>query len=160
VSGGGARSDAAVAVAVAVLGALLWRGAGTISFGPGYDRVGPRVFPYAVAIGMLVLAALLVRAARRGPAQQPHVADEAPEVLDWRPLVPLTLALALYVPLVERVGFIPASGLQFVAVARSFRSRHLVRDAVAGGLLALVVYLALSKGLGLSPPAGPLEGLL
>jgi putative tricarboxylic transport membrane protein len=57
--------------------------------------------------------------------------------------------------LLRPLGFVPASALLFVAVARAFGSRHLIRDAFAGVALALAVYVAFSRGLGLSLPAGP-----
>jgi putative tricarboxylic transport membrane protein len=57
-------------------------------------------------------------------------------------------------------GFIIAATVLFVLVARAFSSRRMLRDAVAGLLLALIVYFSFTAGLGLVLPKGILAGLI
>jgi len=62
--------------------------------------------------------------------------------------------MGLSVVLLERAGFILSSSLLFWLVARGFESAKPVRDAAVGLLLSIVVYLAFTRGLGLSLPPG------
>jgi putative tricarboxylic transport membrane protein len=56
---------------------------------------------------------------------------------------------------IGRAGFIIASTLLFVMIARGFGSRQPVRDAVIAVVLAAVVFFLFTLGLGLSLPKGP-----
>jgi putative tricarboxylic transport membrane protein len=152
------RADVAIAVLVAALGAFLWWGASQVEFGSGYDRIGPRFFPHAVAGALVLLGVVLpfVRGHGQHLGEVPNL-DAAADTINWTTLVLLGVALGVYVPLVSVAGFVPASALEFVAVARAFHSRRPVRDAIVGALLAVVVFYAFSKGLGLGLPEGPLE---
>ena len=55
-------------------------------------------------------------------------------------------------------GFIIASTLLFVLVARGFGSRRPVRDASSRSSLAIAVFFIFTLGLGLSLPKGPFGG--
>lgn len=151
-------ADVAIAALVVALGAFLWWGASQVDFGSGYDRIGPRFFPHAVAGALVILGAVLFLARGRGQrlGEIPNP-DAPPDRIIWTPLVLLALALGLYVPLVKVAGFMPASAIEFVVVARAFHSRRPVRDAIVGVVLAVVVFYAFSKGLGLGLPEGPIE---
>jgi putative tricarboxylic transport membrane protein len=133
------------------LGACLALGARGIDGGTGYDRIGPRAFPYAVAAGLIVLGALLAfsppRAASGGRT-------------DWKPIGYLGLAFLLFLLLLERAGYVAAGAIQFWLVCRAFKSARPLRDGAAAVLLAAAIFVALSLGLGLALPAGPFEGLL
>ena len=72
----------------------------------------------------------------------------------------LALALLAYLLLIERAGFIIASATLFVTAAFAMGSRRLVRDIAIGVMLATVLYLVFTRGLGLSLPAGILEGIV
>ena len=151
------RADAALGGAAVVLGLVIAGGTLAIGAGFGYDRIGPRTMPYAVALGLLLLGgALLVPALRRRP--ETGAAESA--ALRWQALGILALAGALFLLLAGRTGFIPAASLQFWLVARAFGNRRPLRDAAAAVLLSAAVYAAFARGLGLALPAGPLEALL
>jgi putative tricarboxylic transport membrane protein len=62
--------------------------------------------------------------------------------------------------LIERAGFIIASAVLFVWAAIAMGSRKIARDIVIGILLATALYLVFNRGLGLSLPAGILEGIV
>jgi putative tricarboxylic transport membrane protein len=158
------RADVVPAVGLIGLGGVVLSGISQIGFGAGYDRIGPRFFPYVVAVGMLGLGAALLlqrwlgrqaspqyvgRVPRSGPAE-----DAAQPKLNARPLVYIGFGLLLFLILMERAGFVVASTLQFWLVARAFDSRRPVRDAVVAILLAISVYAVFSYGLGLTLPSG------
>jgi len=70
------------------------------------------------------------------------------------PLYTLGLALLANVVLIEWTGFLLASALMFVIVARAFGSRRLMRDTLAGLALSAIVYLCFTRGLGVTLPTG------
>jgi putative tricarboxylic transport membrane protein len=155
-----AAADFGVAAAVALLGLLLLQGAKSIDFGAGYDRIGPRFFPYVVAIGLLVLSVLVCVDAI---VRHRHLAESgdsrAPEAIDWRSLALLGAALLLNILILEPAGFIIASTAHFWLVCRTFKSRRPIRDVIVASLLSLAVYYAFSRGLGLSLPGGMLDAI-
>lgn len=155
-------ADLAIGLSVAALGVLLLSGIGDIGAGAGFDRIGPRLVPYLVAAGLIVLGVLFAvprPLVRRDPPTS-HEAGGHPPPLQWVPLLSLGLSLLLTVLLLERVGFVLASTLQFWIAARSFHSRRPVRDGLIGLALSTVVYVAFARGLGLGLPQGLVEGLL
>jgi putative tricarboxylic transport membrane protein len=143
------RAELGLALGTVALGVCLLAGARAIDAGTGYDRIGPRVFPYAVGAGLIVLGALLGASPPRGAAGATH----------WKPVGYLALAFLLFLLLLDRAGFVVAAGVQFWLVCRAFGSARPVRDAAAALLLSIAVFLALSRGLGLTLPAGAFEGL-
>jgi putative tricarboxylic transport membrane protein len=146
-------ADLAAAGSAATLGMVLWLGAGQISLGAGYDRIGPRFFPYAVAAGLILVAVVLATRALLGSGRLPTEHDQRSEHrMDWGPFTWVLMALLLEVLLLERTGFVLASAGQFWLVARAFRSKKPVRDAIVAVLLSLAVYYAFSRGLGMSLP--------
>lgn len=153
-----------VGLAVSGLGLALLTGLPLIGVGAGYDRIGPRFFPSLVAAASLAIGVWLlvtgVRPARvraRARGAETGAGSAAP---DWPPLAYLGLAFVLALALFERAGFVPAASVQFWLVARALGSRRPARDAAVAVALSLAVYLLFSRGLGLSLPAGVLDGVL
>ena len=72
----------------------------------------------------------------------------------------LGLGLLLNVALIAWLGFIIASAMMFVCVARAFGSVQWKRDLVVAVLICLVAYLGFDKLLGINIGAGILEGIL
>ena len=152
-----ARADLLLGGGAILLGLVLVAGAFGIDTGFGYDRIGPRTAPYAVALGLLLLGSALLAPTLRGRAHgepQPSVPLRSAS-LAW-----LVLAGLLFLALVGRAGFITAASLQFWLVARAFSAGRPLRDGVVAVLLAAAVYAAFSRGLGLALPAGFVEALL
>jgi putative tricarboxylic transport membrane protein len=172
-------ADVIVAVTLTALGILLLIDAREISFGVGYDRIGPRFFPYLVSAGLILLGVVLVGGrVRRGFTPRHHSTDSGSAELvegqaghksqpyetptpgsqphNWRALLYIGGALVLFVILLDRAGFIVASCIQFWLVARALQSARPVRDLIVGFFLAIVVYVGFSRGLGLTLPAGVL----
>jgi putative tricarboxylic transport membrane protein len=59
-----------------------------------------------------------------------------------------------------RAGFILASTLLFMLVARGFNSRRWLLNAITGVVLAVLIFAIFNYGLGLTLPAGVLKGLI
>lgn len=150
--------DLAVGIGVVVMAVVMAWQTSEISVAQAYARVGPKVIPYMVAFGLLVLGVLLCIDAWRGGWAH-EMEDEAGEV-DWRALGWIGLGLLVNVALIAWLGFVIASALMFVCVARAFGSTQWRRDVVAAILLCLVAYLGFDKLLGINIGAGILEGIL
>lgn len=154
-----AKVDLCIGLTIVALGAVLALGLQGIEFGAGYDRIGPRFFPYVVAFGLMVLGGWFVGAGVLGQLPAETAAAPAP-VMNWTPIAYLAAALLLTLVLMDRAGFVIACAIQFWLVARAFGSRLPVRDAIVAGALSLICFVAFSSGLGLTLPSGILEGIL
>jgi hypothetical protein len=133
-------------------GALGLVGAGAfwmaLGFGWGSGpRIGSAPLPVLLS-GLLVVVALwglvetlLGRARDRGAAPE------------WRPLVAVAAAVALFAATVEHIGLVPATlGCMFAAYLGQTEPGHGAFMVYAAGFAA-VVWLIFSKGLGLPVPA-------
>lgn len=152
-----------LALTVIVIGALVVWQTTQIRLTPAYSKVGPRVIPYIVGAGLVLVGLWLAVAAWRGQAVT--VSTESEDVdptlpTDWRCLGSLVLALLAYLVLIEPAGFVIASAVLFVGAAVAMGSRRYARDIVAGIALAAVLYVGFTRGLGLDLPAGVLQGIL
>ena len=150
----------AVAAGVLAIGAgLLW-GSFYLPTGGGYAQVGPGVVPRGVGIITLVIGAFLLREAFTGGFRG---VDEEAEVhlpMDWISFAWVSGGIIAYGLLVEPLGFILASILLFVMVARSFGSRRWVQNTLVGLALSTFIFAVFNYGLGLMLPAGILKPLL
>jgi putative tricarboxylic transport membrane protein len=154
------KGQIAVSAGVLALGAIVLAGAWELPAGGGYAQVGPGVVPRIVGGVLLLLGALLLREALTGGFRG---VDEEAEVhlpMDWKAFGWLSGGIILYGLLVERAGFLIASTLLFVAVARGFTSRRWLSNALVGLALAAFIFAVFNYGLGLQLPAGILKGLL
>ncbi|HUP30028.1 MAG TPA: tripartite tricarboxylate transporter TctB family protein [Usitatibacter sp.] len=150
----------AVAAGVTVIGALVLWGSFYLPTGGGYAQVGPGVVPRAVGILVLVLGAFLLREAFTGGFRG---VDEKAEVhlpMDWPAFAWVSGGIIAYGLLIEHLGFIFASTILFVMVARGFNSRRWLMNAVIGIVLAAIVFAIFNYGLGLTLPAGVLKAVL
>jgi putative tricarboxylic transport membrane protein len=130
---------------------------------PAYSKVGPRVIPFIVGAGLVIVGVWLAYEAFTGHAAVGSAdSEDADPTLptDWRCISLLALALLAYLFLIEPVGFIIASTALFVGAAFAMGSRRLARDIVIGIVMATILYVVFNRGLGLSLPAGILEGII
>jgi putative tricarboxylic transport membrane protein len=147
--------EAVLAVFVLGLGVFIAVETAMLRAGPGYSAIGPKLFPWLVAAGLLLVGVALLYEARAGPVAQP-VGFE----LDLPPALAVTAGLVLQMVLMKPAGFVIASAVLFVAVAYAFGSRRLARNAAVGLALCTATYVAFTRGLGLVLPAGVLGTLL
>ena len=152
-----------LALAAAVFGVLIVWQATLIRLTPAYSKVGPRVIPYIVGAGLVIVGVWLAYEALTGRASSgANESEDADPALptDWRTVGLLALALLAYLVLIERAGFIIASAALFVMAAFAMGSRRLARDIAIGIVMSMVLYLVFNRGLGLSLPAGVLAGIV
>jgi len=117
-----------------------------------HAKVGPTVFPWLVAGGLVLIGLSLAwRNWRRRPEAQPR---------DLLALAILAAGLLQQILLVAWAGFVPTATLLFAAVATAFGRRRPLVDLAIGLALALAVYLIFTRLLGLALPAGWLTGVL
>jgi len=154
------KGQIAVAAGYAAVGILVLVGAADLPAGGGYAQVGPGVVPRIVGAAILLLAALLMVEAFTGGFRGVDEEAEARLPMDWPAFAWVSAGIIAYGLLVERAGFLLASTLLFVAVARSFASRRWVTNTLVGAALASFIFAVFNYGLGLSLPAGPLKALL
>ena len=111
--------------------------------------VGPGVFPGLIAAGLLIVGLRLLWEARSpsGPGV------EIPAI-DWTAVLIVAGALLAFVALLERLGWIVAGTLLFMAVSRGFGGRAWGLNALIGLGLAVLTFLVFDTALGLSLPVG------
>ena len=136
-------------------GITLWETM-AIPVSPLYSKVGPTVFPYITATGMLLLAVLLIVAAVRG-GWQPDEEKETPT--DVKALVFVVAGLLANLFLIRPLGFTAASVIMFVLVCYGFGSRRPLRDMITGLILGVTAYFGFAKVLGVNIGAGYIESL-
>lgn len=123
---------------------------------PSYARVGPQIFPYIIALGMVLTGAFIAWKSYRGGDE---VIDEV-EPTDWKNVGIILLGLIAHMNLLRPAGFVPAGVVLFMSVTFAFGSRRFGRDAMIGFFLVLFAYIGFTYGLGLQLPPGILKGLL
>ena len=147
--------EAVLAGFVLLLGVFVAVETALLRTGPGYSAVGPKLFPWLVAAGLLLVGVALLYEARAGAVAHPGGFD-----LDLPPALAVTAGLVLQMVLMKPAGFVIASAVLFVAVAYAFGSRRLALNAAVGLVLCTATYVAITRGLGLVLPAGLLGTLL
>jgi putative tricarboxylic transport membrane protein len=146
------RAGVVIALALALIAVVLVVDALRIQANVVYG-MGPQAMPIIVAIGLGILAVGNLINALRGE-------NSEREDMDFRPVLLILAGLALMITVIGvGGGFIPAMTILFAATATAFGRRAIVADLIIGFVIATVIYLAFSKLLTLSLPAGPLERL-
>jgi putative tricarboxylic transport membrane protein len=121
----------------------------------GYSTSGPRFVPLAVSVGLIVLSLLfLARTLVRPDLELAETSAAEDDVTHWPTPGLLVVALVAYAFVLEPLGYIVATAIFFVAVARLIGSSSLVRDVLVGLVLAVAVFTAFTQYLGVSLPGG------
>lgn len=158
------------AIFLVALAALLLQQALQIGSTLGYSPVGPTTVPLVVAGVLLMLGIVLaVRCSLVGVIDEELAAKSADEeVATHWPTVLITLGVMVVYALVLNgirlggvaipgLGYVLSTGLFLPVTARILGSRHLLRDALIGFAVALVVYVAFTEFLGVRLPPGVLD---
>jgi putative tricarboxylic transport membrane protein len=160
--GRGLRGPRLFALALLALGLLALVGALQIHQGGGYSAVGPRVFPLAVAAGLLALSLIFLLRTTVLPdtdLAERAAAEEA--VTHWWTVGMLAAALVLYVFALGTLGYVVATALFYAAGAWILGSRAgragTARSLFIGLVLGAVIYVAFTRLLGVRLPAGVLD---
>lgn len=120
-----------------------------LKVGPSRAVVGPALFPYLIAGGLVLVGAFLLREAFTG-----HIAHTSGFELDGVAVALVSAGLIVQMLLLETLGWIPSAVLLFTVVARAFGSRRLVVDAAIGLALAALTFGVFNYGLDLYLPGG------
>jgi putative tricarboxylic transport membrane protein len=146
--------EAILAAGVLILGVLIafetMRSATSVG-----TVVGPALFPYLIAGGLVLVGLSLLRQANAG-----HIAHEGGVELDGVAVVLVSAGLIIQMLSLETLGWIPATTLLFMLVARAFGSRRLLVNVAIGVALTGLSFAVFNYGLNLNLPAGVLEDLI
>ena len=121
----------------------------------GYSQIGPRLFPYVIGTGLSLCGAWLGWQALTGGWRNVPLDEGEHAAPDWMAFVLISAGVLLHMVLIGWAGFILASSLLFVLIARGFGSRRPVRDLAIALVLSTIVFFLFTQALGLSLPAGP-----
>ena len=126
------------AVMVAVGGFLIYD---ALSIPGGYaevDPVGPRLFPLAIGVALLVMAVILAVAIPRGFRGEADAGEDIDPDMpsDWRTVGMLIALFVMLIVLVKPLGWAITGALFFAGCASVLGSRHYVRNVVIGAVLA------------------------
>jgi putative tricarboxylic transport membrane protein len=152
-----------VCVVCAVVGAFLIYDAVNIPGGfAKVDPVGPRLFPIAIGVGLLLLAAVLAIVIPRGSKGEADAGEDIDPNMpsDWRTVGLLVGLFVLTILLVEPLGWAITGALLFAGAATILGSHHYIRNIVIGAVLSVASFYAFYSGLGIPLPAGILDGIL
>jgi putative tricarboxylic transport membrane protein len=95
---------------------------------------------------------------RAEPTSEEDADPNAPT--NWVAFAWLTLGLVLEIVLMNPLGFVIASSVVFWCAAKAFQSNRPWRDLAAAVIVSVISYIAFTRGLGLTLPAGLLNGIL
>ena len=131
----------------------------TVGFG---DPVGPRVFPYVIGAGMILLAVLLAVATARGDVAEGEAGEDVDLTSppDWVTVGKLVAVLLLNVVFVNLLGWAVTGALLFAGCAWALGSRTLLRDVLVGAALSVASWYFFYVGLDVPLPPGILDGNL
>jgi len=161
-----ARPDYAQYVIVAVLalvgGFLIYDATSMAGGFAEVDPIGPRLFPIAIGIGLLVMAVVLSIAIPRGSRGEADAGEDIDPDMpsDWRTVGMLVALLVALIVLVQPLGWAITGALFFAGCATVLGSKHYIRNIVIGAVLSVGSFYAFYSGLGIPLPAGILDGIL
>lgn len=120
--------------------------------------VGAGFMPKIVGAALIGLSAALMVQIARGRLGQPDESEGEVDVrrTRWVPLAVCVAAVLVFIAGVEFLGYVIVSSIVFWLTAWAVGARHILRTAVIGIALALVVYLAFTRLLDIPLPAGVL----
>ena len=144
-----------IGLGLLVLAAIIGFDAANMRVPPVHAKVGPRVFPVLVSIGLALSGLALVWQARRRESALLAEGDS-----DWPAVAVIAAGLIVHMNILKPLGFVPAGIMLFMFVAFAFGSRRYLRDGIVAALVVVATYIAFTRFLGLQLPPGLLQGLL
>jgi putative tricarboxylic transport membrane protein len=157
------RAQYLVCAVLVVVGGFLIYDSLTLETGfAKVDPVGPKFFPLAIGIILIVLAVILAIAITRGSVGEADAGEDVDPTTpgDWRTVGLLVGLFVAVIVLVDPLGWAITGTLLFAGTATILGSRHYIRNVVIGAVLAVASFYAFYSGLGIPLPAGILDGIL
>jgi putative tricarboxylic transport membrane protein len=152
-----------ICAVLVLVGAFLIYDAVTLEAGfAKVDPVGPKLFPMAIGVILIVLAVILAVAIPRGSVGEADAGEDVDPNMpgDWRTVGLLVALFVALILLVNPLGWVIAGALFFAGAATILGSNHYIRNIAIGTALALVSFYGFYSGLGIPLPAGILDGIL
>jgi putative tricarboxylic transport membrane protein len=150
------RGELLLSLGFTALGAYVLYDTQSIAAAQGYDQLGPRLFPQLVGIALAVLGAVLAWHSLSGGWRNVPLDQEGHDNPDWPAFGLIGGGLMLQMAIVGSVGFVIASTLLYLMIARGFGSRRWRRDLLAGVAVVLAAYYLFTLALGLHLTKSPL----
>jgi putative tricarboxylic transport membrane protein len=124
--------------------------------------VSPKVFPFAIALILMGLCAILFIRILRGDIATPEGLEPGDpiEKSDYKTFAIVFASLFAYLLLIERAGFVIAALVTFFGITVAFDNKRPERSILFGSIFILLIYLSFTKFLNVQLPAGILEGIL
>src|SRR5262245_16038715 len=111
--------EAVLGGVVLALGLFIATETSMLEVAPSNAAIGPRLFPFLVAAGLLIVGACVLWQAFFG-----HIAHERGFELDWLAVGLVLGGLLLQLYFIESLGWIIASTILFVCATLAFRERR------------------------------------
>ncbi|WP_019970088.1 tripartite tricarboxylate transporter TctB family protein [Mycobacterium sp. 141] len=126
------------------------------------DPVGPKFFPVAIGVILILLAIILAIAIPRGSVGEADAGEDVDPNSpgDWRTVGLLVGLFVLLIVLVKPLGWAIAGALFFGGAATILGNHHYVRNIAIGAVLSVLTFYGFYSGLGIPLPAGILDGIL
>lgn len=155
------KAQYALAAVLGIVGIYTLIDARGLNVGFG-DPVGPRIFPYIVGTGMVVLAVLLAVATARGDVGEGEEGEDIDLTSppDWLTVAKLLGVLVLNLVFVNIIGWAITGALLFAGCAWALGSKTLLRDLVVGAVMSVGSWYFFYVGLDVPLSPGILDGIL
>lgn len=137
------------------LGVFIAVGIARMEVAATYAAIGPKLFPYLIAAGLVAIGLLILSEALFGSAR-----EQEDQQYNWLAVGLISGGLLAQMALIERGGWILAAAALFMVVARAFGSRRLYADAALGLVLSTLTFVSFTYGLDLSLPGGVIGEML
>ena len=149
-------------VLIVVGGFLIYDGFALTGGFAEVDPVGPRFFPIAIGVILILLAVILAVAIPRGSVGEADAGEDVDPNSpgDWRTVGLLVGLFVAVIVLMKPLGWTITSALLFGGAATILGNRHWIRNLVIGAVLGVGTFYAFYSGLGIPLPAGILDGIL
>ncbi|MGI5287344.1 tripartite tricarboxylate transporter TctB family protein [Nonomuraea polychroma] len=156
------RPELGLAVVVLGLGVFVLVGTLDVSAAASQLGIGPRFFPMLVGGAMVLVGLFYVIDVLRGghgdPEESEDVDADAPA--DWRSVGLVSGIFLAFAALLNVLGWIIGASLLFFGLSVALGAEHKVRAAVVALVMGIATYLLFVKGLGVTLPGGPLQGVI
>ncbi len=124
--------------------------------------VSPKVFPYAIATGLMALSTILAIQILRGDVATPEGLESGDPIVksDYKTFALVLGSLLAFLLLIERAGFVIAASVTFFGVTVAFDNKKHLRAAIFGTIFITIIYFSFTRFLNVPLPAGIFKDLL
>ncbi|GIH24313.1 hypothetical protein Aph01nite_26230 [Acrocarpospora phusangensis] len=156
------RPELGLALTVLGLGVFVIVGTAGVTAAASTLGLGPRFFPLLVGSAMILIGVCYVLDVLRGGHGDPEESEDvdAAAPADWRGVGLVSVIFLLFAGLLDLLGWVVAAALLFFGLALALGARERLRAAAVAVVLSVATYLAFVKGLGVTLPAGLLDGVI